>query len=56
MLTIYIEQDLISDLRSAAEEGTTKEMGVDYENEDPVVCDPASPKFMDAYLDRKSVV
>ena len=27
-----------------------KEMGVDYENEDPVVCDPASPKFMDAYF------
>ena len=27
-----------------------KEMGVDYANEDPVVCDPASPKFMDAYF------
>ena len=27
-----------------------KEMGVDYENEDPVVCDPASPKFMEAYF------
>ena len=27
-----------------------KAMGVDYENEDPVVCDPASPKFMEAYF------
>lgn len=27
-----------------------KEMGVDYENEDPVVCDPASQKFMEAYF------
>ena len=27
-----------------------KAMGVDYENEDPVVCDPASPKFLEAYF------
>ena len=33
-----------------------KEMGVDYENEDPVVCDPASPKFMDAYFKYSSTI
>lgn len=27
-----------------------KEMGVDYEKEDPVLCDPASPKYMEAYF------
>ena len=27
-----------------------KVMGVDYENEDPVICDPANPKFMEAYF------
>ena len=27
-----------------------KEMGVDYEREDPVLCDPASPKFLEAYF------
>ena len=31
-------------------EDMAKAMGVDYENEDPVVCDPASPKFMEAYF------
>ena len=27
-----------------------KEMGVDYEKEDPVLCDPASPKYIEAYF------
>lgn len=27
-----------------------KEMGVDYEHEDPVACDPADPHFMEAYF------
>ena len=27
-----------------------KEMGVDYENEDPVACDPANPKYIEAYF------
>ncbi|MEE1086809.1 MAG: glycoside hydrolase family 31 protein [Schaedlerella sp.] len=27
-----------------------KEMGVDYEHEDPVLCDPASPEFLEAYF------
>lgn len=27
-----------------------KAMGVDYEAEDPVLCDPADPKFMEAYF------
>lgn len=27
-----------------------KEMGVDYEHEDPVVCDPADPHFLEAYF------
>lgn len=27
-----------------------KEMGVDYEKEDPVICDPASPEYMEAYF------
>ena len=27
-----------------------KEMGVDYENEDPVACDPANPAFLEAYF------
>lgn len=27
-----------------------KEMGVDYENEDPVICDPADPKYLEAYF------
>ena len=27
-----------------------KEMGVDYEHEDPVACDPANPKYMEAYF------
>ena len=31
-------------------EDMAKAMGVDYENEDPVVCDPASPKFIEAYF------
>lgn len=31
-------------------EEMAKELGVDYENEDPVVCDPTNQKFMDAYF------
>ena len=27
-----------------------KEMGVDYEQEDPVLCDPASPEYIEAYF------
>ena len=27
-----------------------KEMGVDYEKEDPVLCDPASPQYLEAYF------
>ncbi|MEE1031756.1 MAG: glycoside hydrolase family 31 protein [Ruminococcus sp.] len=27
-----------------------KEMGVDYENEDPIICDPASPKYLENYF------
>lgn len=32
-------------------EEMAKAMGVDYEAEDPVICDPASPKFMEAYFE-----
>lgn len=31
-------------------EEMAKAMGVDHEAEDPVICDPASPKFMEAYF------
>ena len=31
-------------------EDMAKAMGVDYEKEDPVICDPASPRFMEAYF------
>ncbi len=27
-----------------------KEMGVDYEHEDPIACDPANPKYIEAYF------
>lgn len=32
-------------------ETMAKAMGVDYENEDPVACDPSNPKFMEAYFE-----
>lgn len=32
-------------------EAMAKAMGVDFEAEDPVICDPASPKFMEAYFE-----